>query len=49
LIFAGLGCFDEWQRIWAVADVAKEAGLSRRRFCQVFDEQIGMTRKHHEL
>jgi hypothetical protein len=41
--------FHHSPRIRAVADVAKEAGLSRRRFCQVFDEQIGMTRKHHEL
>jgi AraC-like DNA-binding protein len=37
--------FRHGPRIRAVAEVAREAGLSRRRFGQLFDEQIGMTPK----
>ena len=34
-------------RIKTVMNVAREAGLSRRRFSQLFDEQVGMTPKRY--
>src|SRR5262249_3489380 len=34
-------------RIATVIEVAREGGLSRRRFSQLFDEQIGMTPKRY--
>lgn len=37
--------FRKTSHIATVMNVAKEAGLSRRRFSQLFDEQVGMTPK----
>jgi AraC-like DNA-binding protein len=40
-----LGEFARKPHIHSVIDVAKEAGLSRRRFAQLFREQVGLTPK----
>jgi AraC-like DNA-binding protein len=41
----GLGEFARAPHIRSVLDVAREAGLSRRRFAQLFREQVGLTPK----
>jgi AraC-like DNA-binding protein len=40
-----LGEFQRAPHIRSVLDVAREAGLSRRRFAQLFREQVGLTPK----
>jgi AraC-like DNA-binding protein len=42
-----LGEFARAPHIRSVLDVAREAGLSRRRFAQLFREQVGLTPKLH--
>jgi AraC-like DNA-binding protein len=41
----GLGTFRHVPHIRSVLDVARETGLSRRRFAQLFREQVGITPK----
>jgi AraC-like DNA-binding protein len=41
----GLQDFRRTPHVATVMDVAKQTGLSRRRFSQLFDEQVGMTPK----
>jgi AraC-like DNA-binding protein len=41
----GLGTFRHVPHIRSVLDVSKETGLSRRRFAQLFREQVGITPK----
>jgi AraC-like DNA-binding protein len=40
-----LRCFRQAAHIQKVTDVARDAGLSRRRFATIFSEQIGLTPK----
>jgi len=40
-----LKAFRQLPHIRTVSDVARDAGLSRRRLCQLFHEQVGMTPK----
>ena len=44
-VLCGLGQFARVPHIRSVLDVAREAGLSRRRFAQLFREQVGLTPK----
>ena len=44
-VLYGLEQFTRAPNIHSVLDVAREAGLSRRRFAQLFREQIGLTPK----
>ncbi len=43
----GLRAFRQASRIRTVIEASKDAGLSRRRFSQLFREQIGMTPKSY--
>lgn len=44
-VLYALGEFERAPHILSVLDVASEAGLSRRRFAQLFREQVGLTPK----
>jgi AraC-like DNA-binding protein len=44
-VMYALGEFARTPHIHRVADVAREAGLSRRRFAELFREQVGLTPK----
>jgi AraC-like DNA-binding protein len=44
-VLFGLGQFQRAPHIRSVLDVTRDAGLSRRRFAQLFREQVGLTPK----
>jgi AraC-like DNA-binding protein len=44
-VLYALGEFKRVPHVHSVREVAKEAGLSRRRFAQLFREQVGLTPK----